>query len=203
MPRLNAANDARTYLVEEITAGQTTITVLDSSSFPAPPFRATVDGEIIEVTAMNGNTWSVIRGLEGTTDEFHYANSEIENEWTAGTYQELSDFSGNYNDLKEKPFIPSKPEDINAAPSEHEGDIIKHNINVDDTQLTYENGNLTIVQEYLNNSLVKRTDLTYTGENLTSIRERFYDNEGAVSHDFTTTLSYTEDELTTVTRSGG
>lgn len=75
MPRLRAANNAGTLLNEDISSGDGTVEVLDASSFPAPPFRVTIystnpaEGEIVEVTEVNGNVLSIDRGKEGTVPD--------------------------------------------------------------------------------------------------------------------------------------
>lgn len=91
MLRLNAANDARTTLASNVSLEDTTISVSDSSDFPEPPFRIVVGREIMEVSEMNGNIWTVERGLEGTLVLTHNSGSPVTNEWTAGTYDEIKD----------------------------------------------------------------------------------------------------------------
>jgi YD repeat-containing protein len=44
----------------------------------------------MEVTAVNGTTWTVLRGQEGTTAVAHNNGATVENRWTAGTYSELA-----------------------------------------------------------------------------------------------------------------
>lgn len=92
MPRLNAANNARTVLVQAVGTSDTTIYVQDVSAFPAPPFRITVDNEIMEVTAVNAslNSFTVERAKEGTAATSHSVGAGVENRWTAGTYAELA-----------------------------------------------------------------------------------------------------------------
>lgn len=93
MPRLRAANNAITTLVSAINASQTSFTVADASLFPDPPFRITVDSEIMEVGAVdrvNNVFSSVQRGIEGTTAASHAAGALVTNTWTAGTYAELA-----------------------------------------------------------------------------------------------------------------
>jgi len=69
---------ATTTLASAINASQTTITVVSSAGAPAAPppsFNVSVcrpDGtiesaEIMQVTAVAGNTWTVVRGQDGTT----------------------------------------------------------------------------------------------------------------------------------------
>ena len=91
MARLNAANNARTTLSADITASQTSFTVAGGAIFPAPPFKITVDNEIMEVGAKSTNTLSeVLRGREGTTAASHTSGSIVENKLTADAYNELA-----------------------------------------------------------------------------------------------------------------
>lgn len=93
MPRLNAANNARTVLAEAITSDATSFTVADAAAFPAPPFRVTVENEIMEIGAKDDqlNTFSSVqRGLEGTAAASHPEGATVENRLTAGTYAELA-----------------------------------------------------------------------------------------------------------------
>lgn len=93
MIRLNASNNAATTLVSDITDTDTAIQVTNSSLFPSPPFRATLVAgnniEIIEVTEVNSNTWTIIRGQEGTAPRSWSAGTNIELRWTAGMYSEI------------------------------------------------------------------------------------------------------------------
>jgi hypothetical protein len=60
---------AGTTLTTAITASQTLITVAASAGFPATPFNALLPAtkEIIQVTAVSGASWTVMRGQAGTT----------------------------------------------------------------------------------------------------------------------------------------
>ncbi|MCG1029320.1 hypothetical protein J5S49_13565 [Virgibacillus halodenitrificans] len=90
MARLNAANNAGSKLSASITASDTTLTVEDASSFPAVPFLATLaDDEIVKVTAVNGNTFTVERAQEGTTAKDWDAGVSVANRLTAGMYNAL------------------------------------------------------------------------------------------------------------------
>lgn len=95
MPRLHAANQAKTTLAQNIDALATFFDVADASLFPSPPFRITVldsngnPAEIMEVGAVSGNTFSnVQRGLEGTTPTSHNSGAYVENRLTAGMFNE-------------------------------------------------------------------------------------------------------------------
>lgn len=95
MPRLKAANNAQTTLAANCTALDTVITVDDVLRFPDPPFRITVDDEIMEVTSIDyeNKRFTVLRGVEGTVAAAHNVGAMVENRFTAGTYDELLDVS--------------------------------------------------------------------------------------------------------------
>lgn len=90
MPRLKAANNAKTTLSQDINATATSFNVADGTLFPDAPFLASVDGEIMEIGAKSVNTFSsVLRGQEGTTAANHLSGANVENRFTAGAYEEL------------------------------------------------------------------------------------------------------------------
>lgn len=94
MPRLKAANLARTTLAQAIDATATSFAVVDASRFPDPPFLVSVEDEIMEVGGIDRatNTFSnVTRGVEGTTPASHAAGTVLENRFTAGMYLALAD----------------------------------------------------------------------------------------------------------------
>jgi len=110
MPRLKAANNAKTTLAAAIDAVQTSFTVTDASLFPDPPFRITVDAEIMEVGAIDRTTGTfsnVTRGVEGTTAAPHAAGASVENRFTAGTFGELVDDDHTHSGLPgDAPNVP-------------------------------------------------------------------------------------------------
>lgn len=86
----NALIIASSQLAQAIGTEDTSLTVLDGSSFPDAPFVVSIEDEIIEVGAKDGNTFSaLVRGLEGTTPASHVSGVRVENRFTAGTYQQL------------------------------------------------------------------------------------------------------------------
>ena len=98
MPRLNAANRARTKLDENITAVATSFAVVDPSKFPEPPFLVTVEDEIMEVGAVSGDVFAeILRGQEGTTAGEHAQGVSVENKFTAGMFNAVSE---ECNDLR-------------------------------------------------------------------------------------------------------
>ena len=52
---------ASTFLAAGVTKAATDMDVLSSAGFPAPPFRASVGGELVRVTAVNSTAWTVER----------------------------------------------------------------------------------------------------------------------------------------------
>ena len=67
---LNIKNNSKTTLSSEITSDATEMTVANASLLPDVPCRVTIDNEILEITAKNGNICSISRGKEGTTPLF-------------------------------------------------------------------------------------------------------------------------------------
>ena len=79
------ANNAFSTLNGGIDASQTTIDVIDGSSFPPDGnFRLTISDEILLCTARSGGTLTVVRGVEGTTPATHGDGSNIVHTLTAG-----------------------------------------------------------------------------------------------------------------------
>lgn len=61
-----------------LTAAQTTITVASASGFPTSAFRIRIDDELMNVTGGFGTTtWTVTRGVNGTTAATHVASSSV------------------------------------------------------------------------------------------------------------------------------
>src|SRR5690625_1314451 len=88
---VNASNNAVAKLSSNIYSSQTSLTVDDASIFPDAAFLITVNEEIMRVTSLSGNSLTVQRGREGTSASSHNAGSNVENNFTAGTYQALVD----------------------------------------------------------------------------------------------------------------
>jgi hypothetical protein len=66
------ANAAQSTLAAAVTAGATTLTVASAATFPpSGNFRLLIDSEILLVTAVSGNTFTVTRGAEGTAAAAH------------------------------------------------------------------------------------------------------------------------------------
>ena len=68
-----------TELVSAIDAKATQIQVADGEGFPkAPPFRVRLGNEFTTVTAIDGKTWTLQRGVDSTSAIAHAENSSVE-----------------------------------------------------------------------------------------------------------------------------
>jgi len=90
---LQVKNNAHGILNADITADDTSLTLQtgEGANFPDPPFHITVDDEIMEVTAVNGDTFTITRGVEGTTATAHSAGAVVHLNLTAEIIKELQD----------------------------------------------------------------------------------------------------------------
>lgn len=118
MPRLSAANNAESILTNAVSESDTSITVDDASVFPVAPYRLTIEDEIIEVSAVSGNTLTVIRGMEETTAVSHNAGAKVENRMTAGTYKELVSED-------ELGAVDQKVDDVQQEFTSHKADYVQ------------------------------------------------------------------------------
>lgn len=85
----NFANSYQTTLAADLTAAAATLTVASATGAPAPQFRLLIDAEIVLVTAVAGVTYSVTRGVEGTTAASHTASAVVSHVVTAGALDQL------------------------------------------------------------------------------------------------------------------
>jgi hypothetical protein len=84
------ANQARTVLAAGIGASDATLTVASTANFPtAPQFRIRIGLELILVTAMAGTTWTITRGIEGTSPAVHSQNSPVTAVLSAGALNNM------------------------------------------------------------------------------------------------------------------
>lgn len=85
------ANDASTTLASDITDSDTTLTVTDASAFPTQgQFRILIDSELILVTAVGSDVFTIIRGVEGTTAALHVATAPITQVLTVSGLQAIA-----------------------------------------------------------------------------------------------------------------
>jgi Tfp pilus assembly protein PilX len=70
---------ANTTITSAMTAAQTTMTIASATGFPASgTYRVRVDDEDLNVTAgQGGTTWTITRGVNGTTAATHAANAPV------------------------------------------------------------------------------------------------------------------------------
>ena len=79
------SNQALTTLTAELAKGATTLTAASAARFPAEgDFRILIDSELLMVTAVEGTTFTVERGIEETTDIPHASGSTVTQVLTAG-----------------------------------------------------------------------------------------------------------------------
>jgi hypothetical protein len=72
-------------LLSTITSSATSLSVTDASRFPtAGNFRLLVESELMLVTGVSSNTFTVTRGIEGTVAAAHAAGREVSHIITAG-----------------------------------------------------------------------------------------------------------------------
>lgn len=84
------ANNAVDELDGSIDASQTTFDVLDASAFPTDgDFRILVESEIMLVTGVSSETFTVIRGYEGTTGASHSSSATVTLLLTEGAISRL------------------------------------------------------------------------------------------------------------------
>ncbi len=90
------SNFALSTLSNPLTSSSTTLTLSSTQNFPTvAPFRLTIQDsetstpEIVYVTAVSGNTYTITRGYEGTTAVAHVAGAEVANFVTAGDISDI------------------------------------------------------------------------------------------------------------------
>jgi hypothetical protein len=84
------ANNAATTLNGGISAAATTLVVQSAALFPGSGyFRLAINAERLLVTAVSGTTWTITRGIEGTTPAEHADGDAVELQLTAGAIATL------------------------------------------------------------------------------------------------------------------
>jgi hypothetical protein len=114
MGTLQFKNNASTTLSGSINNSQTSITVVSGTAFPVPAagdyFYATmyevsghdeINIEIVKVTAVSGNNWTIVRAQDGTTGRARdgIATCYIEQRMTAASAQQMLQKDNNLSDL--------------------------------------------------------------------------------------------------------
>ena len=88
--REQLVNNARTALSSGVSIGATSISVASASGFPTDGnFRILVDSEIMQVTAVSGTTFTVVRGVEATSDAAHNSGAAVCAITTAGALRQI------------------------------------------------------------------------------------------------------------------
>lgn len=87
----NTLAGATTLSADITTTGATTLSVTSASFFPtSPQFRVRVGTELMLVTGISGTTFTVTRGIEGTTAATHSTGDRISHDITAGSIIQAS-----------------------------------------------------------------------------------------------------------------
>jgi hypothetical protein len=96
-------NDPGTTLNGNITSGASSIVVSNSSGYPTTGnFRIKIGSELMLVTAVSGTTWTVTRGIEGTTPASALSGAAVSHVLTAGGLTAITSNStliGTYSSL--------------------------------------------------------------------------------------------------------
>lgn len=86
--REQLSNGAFSILAAAMDGSQTTLTVASAALFPSDGnFRVLVDSEIMLVTAVSGTTFTVVRGVEGTSAAAHVSEVAVLQILTAGSLE--------------------------------------------------------------------------------------------------------------------
>jgi hypothetical protein len=115
------SNNAQSTLLAGIAAGDTTLQVASAALFPGSGnFRLVIDSEILLVTAVSGNTFTVSRGVEGTTAAAHNAGSLVTHVLTAAV-------AGNFAAKPEANTFTLGPQTIQTGADGNKGLIVQAN----------------------------------------------------------------------------
>ena len=107
------SNAAKTTLSANISATATTLAVADASDFPtfsgsdytyATLENTAYDREVVKVTAISGNSLTVIRGQDSTTARTFVLGDKCELRLNAAMLDDAT-FSGDFDDLANKPVV--------------------------------------------------------------------------------------------------
>jgi len=84
------SNQASTTLFTSVGTGDLSISVQATTNFPgSPEFRIRIGQELMLVTGVSGTTWTVTRGIEGTTPASHAPGSIVVAVLTSGALTEM------------------------------------------------------------------------------------------------------------------
>jgi hypothetical protein len=95
VPDEQYSNNASTTLNGAITNSATSLTVASATGFPnAAQYRILIDAEILLVSAGAGSTtWTVTRGVEGSTAVAHSNGAVVTHVLTAASLKSVPDFA--------------------------------------------------------------------------------------------------------------
>lgn len=117
------SNNARTTLASPLSSGALSLTVNSAAGFPTitlatQSFRVTLDDgvnlEILKVTSVSGNTFTIVRAQEGTTAQSFAATTKVECRLTA---QSISDFARLEDRLQDFVSIENLPDPSTVNPN--------------------------------------------------------------------------------------
>lgn len=100
MARLNAKNNAETVLAQAVSESDTEFVVEDAGALPDVPFRLSVEDEIVEVSAVDGNVLTVERAVEDTQSASYDVGTAVENRLTAGMWNEIVNYDEEYRKIE-------------------------------------------------------------------------------------------------------
>ncbi len=109
-----------------ISAGDTSVTVTSASSFPTEgDFRIKIDSEYMTVTAVSGNTFTIERGVDGSTAASHSDGATVTHYVTSGSILRAFHDAYNLPSTGNHPFNRVQRNDTNATLAA--GDFTWHN----------------------------------------------------------------------------
>lgn len=85
------SNLGASRITADMGVGDTTLTVMDASSFPTlPKFRLAIENELLLCTHVSGATFTVQRAIEGTVVAAYSAGTIVRQILTAGALYQLA-----------------------------------------------------------------------------------------------------------------
>lgn len=139
------SNFGETTLAAALTIGATSLTVSDAENFPGSGnFRIKIDNELLLVTGVSGNTFTVTRAAESTTATSHISGSSVKHVLTAASLSNAVS-EGSLTALTPSGSLPTASR---ALVSNGAGKIT--NSSVTSTELGYVSGVTSAIQTQLN-----------------------------------------------------
>ncbi|QDU37740.1 Putative Ig domain protein [Maioricimonas rarisocia] len=140
-----------TYTAKLVDPEADSVTVVSGAGFPEEaPFRARIGSEIVDVTAVDGNSWKIQRGIAGTATGTHTENAEIEllplveeHKARASVAERLAASSSPF--VKPRPPIEYKPHFASTTPpAAVRGEDYTFELKVEDWDPTFGNPELEL-----------------------------------------------------------